>query len=73
MATFWERAAHSVYRMCSLCFDIVILVFPHFGFEGGTLALILVIAYLLLIIIYIANQLVGFMSLACVLLNISVS
>ena len=33
MATFWERAAHSVYRMLSLYFDL-------FGFEGGTLVLI---------------------------------
>ena len=40
MATFWERAAHSVYRMLSLYFDIVILVIFHFGFEGGTLVLI---------------------------------
>ena len=36
MATFWEIAAHSVYRM----FFIVILVTSHFGFEGGTLVLI---------------------------------
>ena len=40
MATFWERAAHSVYRMFSLYFDIVILVISHFVFEGGTLVLI---------------------------------
>ena len=40
MATFWERAAHSVYRMFSLYFDIVIVVISHFGFEGGTLVLI---------------------------------
>ena len=40
MATFWERAAYSVYRMFSLYFDIVILVISHFGFEGGTLVLI---------------------------------
>ena len=33
MATFWERAARSVYRMLF----IVILVISHFGFEGGTL------------------------------------
>ena len=37
MGTFWERAAHSVYRMFSLYFDIVILVISHFGVEGGTL------------------------------------
>ena len=40
MATFWERAARSVYGMFSLCFDIVILVIFHFGFEGGTSVLI---------------------------------
>ena len=41
MATFWERAAHSVYRMFSLYFEvIVILVICHFGFEGGALVLI---------------------------------
>ena len=40
MATFGERAAHSVYHMPSLHFDIVILVISHFGFEGGTLILI---------------------------------
>ena len=40
--TFWERAAHSVYRMFSLYLAllIVILVISHFGFEGGTLVLI---------------------------------
>ena len=40
MATFWERAAVSVYSIISLYFDIVILVISHFGFEGGTLVLI---------------------------------
>ena len=40
MATFWETAAHSVYRTFSLYFDIVILVISHFGFEGGTLILV---------------------------------
>ena len=40
MVTFWERDAHSVYRMYSLYFNIVILVISHFGFEGGTLVLI---------------------------------
>ena len=40
MDTFWERAAHSIYRMFSLYFDIVSLVISHFGFEGGTLVLI---------------------------------
>ena len=34
--TFWERAAHSVYRMLTL----YILVISHFGFEGGTLVMI---------------------------------
>ena len=38
MATFWKRAAHSVYLMF-LYFDIVNLVISHFGFEGGTLVL----------------------------------
>ena len=40
MATFWERAAHSLYRVFSLYFDIVILGISHFDFEGGTLVLI---------------------------------
>ena len=41
MATFWERAPHSVYRVFSLYFDFfVILVISHFGFEGGTLVLL---------------------------------
>ena len=40
MATVWERAAHSVYRMFSVYFDIVILVISHFGFEGVNLDLI---------------------------------
>ena len=40
MTTFWERAAHSVYRMFSLYCDIVITVISHFGFEGGALDLI---------------------------------
>ena len=43
MATFWERATHSVYRMFSMYFDIVILVISHFGFKGGTLVLIALI------------------------------
>ena len=37
---FGERAAHSVYRMFSFYFDIVIFVISHFGFEGGTFVLI---------------------------------
>ena len=42
MATFWERAAHSVYSMFSFHYlvNIVILVFSHFGFEGGAFVLI---------------------------------
>ena len=40
MPTFWERAAHPVYGMFSLYFNIVILVNSHFGCEGGTLVLI---------------------------------
>ena len=36
MATFWEKAAHSVYHMFSLYFDSLY----HVGFEGGTLVLI---------------------------------
>ena len=40
MATFWERTAHSGYRIFSLYFDIEISVISHFGFEGGTLVLI---------------------------------
>ena len=42
MATFWERAAHSVDHMFSLYSSwlIVMLVICHFGFEGGTLVLI---------------------------------
>ena len=35
LATFWERAAHSVDHMFSLYFDYVILVISRFGFEGG--------------------------------------
>ena len=34
MATFWEGAAHSVYHMFSLYFDIAILVISDFGFWG---------------------------------------
>ena len=39
MATFWKRAAHSVYHMFSLTL-LGSLVISHFGFEGGTLALV---------------------------------
>ena len=34
MATFWDRVAHSVYRMFSLYFDL------YSGLEGGNLVLI---------------------------------
>ena len=44
MATFWERAAHSVNRMFLLYF--MFLVVSHFGFEGGILVLIPPISYL---------------------------
>ena len=37
MPLFGEIAAHSVYRMFCLHYDLVI---SHFGFEGGTLLLI---------------------------------
>ena len=41
MATFWERAALSVYRIFSLYFDLLqFLVISHCGFEGRTLVLI---------------------------------
>ena len=40
MATFWERAAHSVNRMFSLLCLFVALVVSHFGFEGRNLVLI---------------------------------
>ena len=40
MATFWERVAHSVYRMFSLYLTSCNLNIPHFGFESGTLVLI---------------------------------
>ena len=40
MATFWERAAHSVNHMFSLYFEIVNLVISNFGFDGRSLFLI---------------------------------
>ena len=40
MATFRDRAVHSVYRMFSLSFGIVILFIVNFDFEGETLVLI---------------------------------
>ena len=40
MATFWERAAHSVYRMFSMLCIFVALVVSHFGFEDWTRVLI---------------------------------
>ena len=40
MATFWERAAHSVNHIFSLFCVFVVLVVSHLGFEGGDLVLI---------------------------------
>ena len=40
MATFWNIAAHSIYRLLSLLCLFVALVVSHFGFEGRTLVLI---------------------------------
>ena len=40
MASYWERAAHSVNRMFSLFCVFVALVVSHFGFDGWTLVLI---------------------------------
>ena len=40
MATFWERAAHSVNRVFSLLCLFVALVVSQFGFEGRTLVLL---------------------------------
>ena len=40
MATFWERAAHSVCLVFALYFDIAILIISHLTFERGTLVLI---------------------------------
>ena len=40
MATFLERAVHSVNHMFSLLCLFVTLVASHFGFEGRTLVLI---------------------------------
>ena len=40
MATFWERAAHSVNRVFSLLCLFKVLVVFRFGFEGRTLVLI---------------------------------
>ena len=37
MATFWERAAHSVNCMFSLYISICIFLVSYFGFEGGSL------------------------------------
>ena len=43
MAIYWGRAAHSINRMFSLLCLFVALVVSHFGFEGGTLALIVTV------------------------------
>ena len=40
MATFWERATHSVNRVFSLYWLFVILVISHLSFDGKTLVLI---------------------------------
>ena len=40
MATFLERATHSVNRVCSLYCLFVILVISHLSFDGKTLVLI---------------------------------
>ena len=40
MATFWERAAHSVDHVFSLYSLFVDSVVSHFGFEGRILVLI---------------------------------
>ena len=40
MATFWERAAHSVNHMFSLLCPFVALVVSHSGFKGWNLILI---------------------------------
>ena len=40
VATFWERAAYSVYRMFYLLCLFVALVVSRFGFEDRTLVLI---------------------------------
>ena len=53
MATFWEIAVHSVYRIFCLYFGLfVILVISHFGFDGGTLVLIASVPGLLLCILF---------------------
>ena len=51
MATFWERAAHSVNRVFSLlCLSVASFV-SHFGFEGRTLVLIASVSGLCLLIL----------------------
>ena len=40
MATFWERAAHSVYRTSLCILTYCNFSFSNFGFEGGTLVMI---------------------------------
>ena len=42
MATFWERAAHSVNHVVSLLCLFVVLVVSHLRFEGGNLVLLFV-------------------------------
>ena len=40
MATFREKAVHSVYHMFFLYYCFVVYVISNFGFEGGTVVLI---------------------------------
>ena len=40
MTTFWEKAAHSVYRVIFLLCLFVVLVISYLGFKGGNLVLI---------------------------------
>ena len=40
MTTFWERAAHSVYRVFSLYFDLLLYLLLPGWFDGGTLILV---------------------------------
>ena len=56
MATFWERAVHSVDHVFSLCNLLVILVSFCFGFEGGIWALIAPVLGHCLLFTYIVNQ-----------------
>ena len=59
MATFWEKAAHSVNRMFSLLCLYVALVVFHFSFEGGTLVLIALVPGHCLLLIFLERQNAG--------------